>query len=74
LTKTLYNSETKKIIGAGIVGPNAGELISEAALAIQKGCTSEELGTLIHPHPTLSETIGFSAEVYDKTIVDLYVS
>ena len=73
LTKTLYNSQTKKIIGAGIVGPNAGELISEVALAIQKGCTSKELGELIHPHPTLSETIGFSAEVYDKTIVDLYV-
>ena len=73
LTKTLYNSETKKIIGAGIVGPNAGELISEISLAIQKGCTSKELGELIHPHPTLSESIGFSAEVYDKTIVDLYV-
>ena len=73
LTKTLYNPETKKIIGAGIVGPNAGELISEVALAIQKGCTSKELGELIHPHPTLSESIGFSAEVYDKTIVDLYV-
>ena len=73
LTKTIYDSKTKKIIGAGIVGPNAGELISEATLAIQKGCTSIELAELIHPHPTLSETIGFSAEVFDKTIVDMYV-
>jgi dihydrolipoamide dehydrogenase len=72
-TKTIYDPETKKIIGAGIVGTNAGELISEATLAIQKGCTSKEIGELIHPHPTLSETIGFSAEVYDKTITDMYV-
>ncbi len=72
-TKTLYDSESQKIIGAGIIGTNAGELISEAALAIHKGCTSEELGELIHPHPTLSETVGLSAEVVDKTIVDLYV-
>ena len=72
-TKTLYDMDTKKILGAGIVGPNAGELISEAALAIKMGCTSTDLAELIHPHPTLSETIGLSAEVYDKTIVDLYV-
>ena len=72
-TKTLYDSETKKIIGVGIVGTNAGELISEAALAIQMGCTYKEIGALIHPHPTLSETIGLSAEVVDKTVVDIYV-
>jgi dihydrolipoamide dehydrogenase len=72
-TKTLYNRDTKKIIGAGIVGPNAGELISEVALAIKMGCTSKDIAELIHPHPTLSETVGLSAEVYDKTIVDLYV-
>ncbi len=72
-TKTLYDVATKKIIGAGIVGTNAGELISEVALAISKGCTSKDIGELIHPHPTLSESIDFSAEVYDKTIVDMYV-
>ena len=73
ITKTLYNPETKRIIGAGMVGINAGDLVAEAALAIKKGCTANELGELIHPHPTLSETIGFSAEVYEKTIVDMYV-
>ncbi|MEJ2115716.1 MAG: NAD(P)/FAD-dependent oxidoreductase, partial [Gammaproteobacteria bacterium] len=72
-TKTLYDVSTRKILGAGIVGPNAGELISEVTLAIKMGCTSMDLAEMIHPHPTLSETIGLSAEVYDKTIVDLYV-
>ena len=73
LTKTLYDSETKKIIGAGIVGTNAGDLISEVALAIKVGCTAGEIGELIHPHPTLSETVGLSAEVIEKTIVEMYV-
>ena len=73
LTKTLYHPVTKKIIGAGIVGTNAGDLISEAALAISKECTAHDLGGLIHPHPTLSETVGQSAEVLEKTIVDLYL-
>tara|TARA_R110002049_G_scaffold2743_5_gene21156 strand:- start:37009 stop:38706 length:1698 start_codon:yes stop_codon:yes gene_type:complete len=73
ITKTLYDPSTKKIIGAGIVGSNAGDLISEAALAIKQGCTAHELGELIHPHPTLSETVAQSAEVFEKTIVDMYV-
>ncbi len=73
LTKTLYDPVTKIIIGAGIVGTNAGDLISEAALAIKKECTAHEIGGLIHPHPTLSETVAQSAEVFDKTIVDLYL-
>lgn len=73
LTKTLYDAKTKKIIGAGIVGSHAGDLISEAALAIKVGCTASEMGALIHPHPTLSETVGLSAEVVEKTIVDMYV-
>ena len=73
LTKTIYNSKTKKIIGAGIVGTNAGELISEVTLAIKMGATSKDISELIHPHPTLSETVGFSAEVFDKTIVEMYV-
>ncbi len=73
ITKTLYDPVSKKIIGAGIVGSNAGDLISEAALAIKNGCTAQELGELIHPHPTLSETVAQSAEVFEKTIVDMYV-
>ncbi len=73
ITKTIYNSNTKKIIGAGIVGTNAGELISEVTMAIKMGATSKDIGELIHPHPTLSETVGFSAEVLDKTIIDMYV-
>jgi dihydrolipoamide dehydrogenase len=74
LTKILYDSVSKKIIGAGIVGSNAGELISEASLAIKTGSTIDDISELIHPHPTLSETIGFSAELANKTIVDMYVS
>ncbi|MDH3609298.1 MAG: dihydrolipoyl dehydrogenase, partial [Gammaproteobacteria bacterium] len=73
LTKILYDSKTNKIIGAGIVGSNAGELISEVALAIKVGATVNDIAELIHPHPTLSETIGFSAEVANKTIVDMYM-
>ena len=74
LTKILYDSVSKKIIGAGVVGSNAGELISEATLAIKTGSTVDDISELIHPHPTLSETVGFSAEVANKTIVDMYVS
>ncbi len=73
LTKIRYDSKTNKIIGAGIVGSNAGELISEVALAIKVGATVNDIAELIHPHPTLSETIGFSAEVANKTIVDMYM-
>ena len=73
MTKALFDPKTGKIIGAGIVGINAGDLISEAALAIRKGCTANEIASLIHPHPTLSETIGFAAEVLEGTIVEMYV-
>jgi len=73
LTKLLFDTETKRIIGAGIVGPNAGDLISEAALAIEMGCDAEDIGLTVHPHPTLSETIAFAAEVAAGTVTDLYV-
>ena len=73
LTKIIVNNKNNLIIGAGIVGPNAGELIAEAALAITKGCTPHEVAEVIHPHPTLSETFALSAEVFEKTIVDMYV-
>ena len=72
-TKLLFDPETKRLLGGGIVGPAAGDLISEIALAIEMDCEATDLALTIHPHPTLSETIGFAAEVYDGTITDLYV-
>ena len=73
MTKLLFDQDTHRIIGGGIVGPNAGDLISEVALAIEMGCNAEDIGKTIHPHPTLSETIGMAAEVFAGTITDLYI-
>jgi dihydrolipoamide dehydrogenase len=73
LTKLLFDQETHRIIGGGIVGPNAGDLIAEVALAIEMGCNAEDIGRTIHPHPTLSETIGMAAEAFAGTITDLYI-
>ncbi|MYH68740.1 MAG: dihydrolipoyl dehydrogenase, partial [Gammaproteobacteria bacterium] len=64
---------TRRVIGAGVTGTNAGDLIAEAALAIEMDCTAEDIGLTIHPHPTLSETIAFAADMYEGTITDLYV-
>ena len=61
------------IIGAGIVGPSAGDLIAETALAIEMGCDAADIGLTIHPHPTLSESVGMAAEVFEGTITDLYI-
>ena len=72
-TKLLFNPKNKKIISAGIVGPNAGDLIGEAVLAIEMGANVEDIALSIHPHPTLSETIGNAAEMFLGTITDLYV-
>jgi dihydrolipoamide dehydrogenase len=72
-TKTLWDEETGRLIGCGIVGPNAGDLIAEAALAIEMGAEAEDIGLTIHPHPTLSETFAFSAEAYAGTLTDLYL-
>ncbi|CAL7963397.1 lipoamide dehydrogenase [Gammaproteobacteria bacterium] len=74
LTKLLFDPISKKLLGGGIVGPNAGELISEIALAIEVGATAETLAHVIHPHPTLSETIMMTAEVFLGTVTDLYIS
>ena len=71
LTKLLFDEKTDRIIGAGIVGPNAGELIAEATLAIEMGSDAEDIGRTIHPHPTLSETIGLGAEVRAGTVTDI---
>ncbi len=71
LTKLILDKETHRIIGAGIVGPNAGELLAEAVLAIEMGADAEDIGLTIHAHPTLSETICFAAEMAEGTITDL---
>ncbi|MCO7223965.1 dihydrolipoyl dehydrogenase [Pleionea sp. CnH1-48] len=70
-SKTLYDKANGRIIGGAVVGVNAGELIAEVALAIEMGCDAEDIGLTIHPHPTLSESIGFSAEVVEGTCTDL---
>ncbi|WP_298425694.1 dihydrolipoyl dehydrogenase [Rhodoblastus sp.] len=70
-TKVLFDEESKRLIGCGIVGPGAGDLIAEAALAIEMGADAEDIGLTIHPHPTLSETIGLAAELFEGTITDL---
>ncbi len=72
-TKLIFDEATHKIIGAGIVGVNAGELISELALAIEMGAEAADIGLTVHPHPTLSESVGMAAEVYEGTITDLYI-
>ncbi|MGY1408208.1 dihydrolipoyl dehydrogenase [Luteimonas sp. A611] len=72
-TKLVFDEATHRVIGAGIVGVHAGELIAEAALAIEMGCEVEDIGHTIHPHPTLSESVAMAAEVYDGTITDLYL-
>ena len=73
LTKLIFDAGSRRLVGAGIVGPHAGELISEATLAIEMGADPEDLALTIHPHPTLSETVGFAAEMAAGTITDLYV-
>ncbi len=73
LTKILFDPESKKILGAGIVGRNAGELIAEAVLALEMGADIEDLALTIHPHPTLSETLNFAAEVAEGTVTDIYI-
>ncbi|MFT6834262.1 MAG: dihydrolipoamide dehydrogenase [Francisellaceae bacterium] len=70
VTKVLYD-ENHMLIGAGIIGPNAGELIAEACLAIEMGCYAEDISLTIHPHPTLSETLAMATEVYEGTATDL---
>jgi dihydrolipoamide dehydrogenase len=72
-TKLLFDPETHRLIGAGIVGPHAGDLIAECVLAIEMGAEAGDIGLSIHPHPTLSETVAMSAEVFEGTITDLYI-
>ncbi|WP_043692113.1 dihydrolipoyl dehydrogenase [Luteibacter sp. 9133] len=72
-TKLIFDEETHRIVGAGIVGPHAGDLISELALAIEMGAEAGDIGRTVHPHPTLGESVGMAAEVYEGTITDLYI-
>lgn len=73
ITKLLTHPETGRVLGAGIVGPNAGELIAEAVLALEMGADAHDIGLSIHPHPTLSETFAFAAEMITGSITDLYI-
>ncbi len=73
ITKILCEKETGRILGAGMVGPNAGELVAETVLALEMGADAEDIGLSIHPHPSLSETFGFAAEMITGTITDLYL-
>ncbi|MEK9825194.1 MAG: dihydrolipoyl dehydrogenase [Methylotenera sp.] len=72
-TKLIFDKETHRLIGAGIVGTNAGELLAESVLAIEMGADAHDLGLTIHAHPTLSETVCFAAEMKEGTITDLYI-
>jgi dihydrolipoamide dehydrogenase len=72
-TKLIFDKKTHRLIGAGITGISAGELIAETVLAIEMGADAHDLGLTIHPHPTLSETVCFAAEVKEGTITDLYI-
>ena len=73
LTKVLFDRETGRLLGTGIVGAHAGDLIAEATLAIEMGADARDIGLTIHPHPTLSETFNFAAEMVEGTITDLYL-
>jgi len=72
-TKIIFDPDTKRTIGVGIVGPNAGDLISEGALAIEMGADAADISLTIHPHPTLGETFANAAEVFEGTVTDLYI-
>jgi dihydrolipoamide dehydrogenase len=73
MTKLLFEEVTGRLVGCAIVGPGAGDLIIEAGLAIEMGADAQDIGLTIHPHPTLSETIGMAAEAFEGTITDLYM-
>jgi dihydrolipoamide dehydrogenase len=73
ITKLLFDEDSGRVLGAGIVGPHAGDLIAEAALAIEMGADAADIGLTIHPHPTLSETVGMAAEAFEGSLTDLYI-
>jgi len=73
VTKLLYDPNTERVLGAGIAGPHAGDLIAEATLALEMDAEIGDIGLTVHPHPTLSETVAFAAEIAEGTITDLYI-
>ena len=73
ITKLLFDENTDRVLGGGIVGPNAGDLIAEVSLAIETNCDAADISLTIHPHPTLSETVAMAAEAFEGTITDLYM-
>lgn len=72
-TKILFDPDTKQILGVGVVGPGAGDIISEGMLAMEMGSDAEDVSLTVHPHPTLGETFGLAAEVFEGTVTDLYI-
>jgi dihydrolipoamide dehydrogenase len=72
-SKLLFDPATHRVLGGGMVGPNAGELVAEVALAIEMGADATDIGLTVHPHPTLSETVALSAEAFEGTLTDLYI-
>ena len=72
-TKLVFDKSTGRVIGAGITGPHAGDLVAECALAIEMGAEAGDIGMTVHPHPTLSETVAMAAEVFEGTVTDLYI-
>ena len=73
MTKLIFDKKTQRIIGAGIVGTNAGELIAETVLSIEMGADAHDIGLSVHPHPTLSESVAMAAEIKEETITDLFI-
>jgi len=73
MTKVLYDPDSRQLLGTGMVGPNAGELIAESVLALEMGADMEDISLTVHPHPTLSETFNFASEVAEGTVTDIYV-
>jgi dihydrolipoamide dehydrogenase len=71
MTKLLFEKDSRRLLGAGIVGVNAGELIAETVHALEMGADAQDIALSIHPHPTLSETVGLAAEMVEGTIIDL---
>jgi len=74
MTKLLFDKKTRRLVGAGIVGPNAGELVAETVLALEMGADAADIALTIHAHPTLSETVMFAAEIAEGSITDLYMA
>ena len=72
-TKLIFDPDTRRLLGGGLVGPRAGDLVAELALAIETGCDAEDIALTIHAHPTLSETVAFASEVFSGTVTDLYL-